>query len=808
MRRSGKSRRLWALLPPLLLALLQPGVEPHALAQTQGQSRNINGHVVSGRFLEEWSRQGSDQGDVYVNGLPITDAHPEVSLTDGKSYITQWFERARFEAHPENSAPYDLLLGLLGVSLAEGRGALDPDSRLVRDPADAAFGRITRPPDAGNTRLFFPLTGHAISGKVLEYWSKYGGLKQFGYPLSEPFSELSATDNKPYTVQYFERNRFELHPEKAAPYEVELGLLGVQQYKLVPVAASTLPVSPLSGIFSSRDTAVIASSQEPASLYSLAPTSPVELAILDALDNELFGVDQNGNYFPEDAYYLPTLENGGSYYVGSGDDRHLVTRYKIRRGIKWSDGQELTASDILFSYKLLMDPATTLPDRARWQKIYSVDAPSKYTVVYNWLSARQADDMAKHAPAGTSYPFLQPFIDEHRPVTDPLYFAVATIHPQHTLADMAAANIANSGYAHIDHVGTGPYKVERWVATDELDLVRNDNYTLTAPALLKRIVVRFISDPVELTSLLHTGDLDGALPDAFPVPVSSLDGLRPSQVVDYVPGLRWERIDFDVKYAPFSERAVREAVITGIDRRKIIDTVLRSKAPLLNVPLPPSSWVSLQNPPFAARWGGQYKLPIYNYDSARAGSLLDAAGWKIGPDGVRTKGDRRIDFYLAYNGVDDPLAGAIAGVVQTNLKAIGISAQPTKISTPCLGPGCTGQQCQLCIINTTEGPDPDFSRWSTPATQADAGRSIYGMKYTRYSTPDLDAPIRVFGSETGRDKREPLGAQIETRLMSDVATAPLFARPNINVHKADLVNWKSSAGSVTPFFNVAQWYFK
>lgn len=64
----------------------------------------------------------------------------------------------------------------------------------------------------------------AAGGKILEYWNRYGGLKQFGFPLSEPFQEVSTADGKTYTVQYFERNRFELHPKKAAPYEVGLGI--------------------------------------------------------------------------------------------------------------------------------------------------------------------------------------------------------------------------------------------------------------------------------------------------------------------------------------------------------------------------------------------------------------------------------------------------------------------------------------------------------------------------------------------------------------------------------------------------------
>src|SRR6266852_5640991 len=74
---------------------------------------------------------------------------------------------------------------------------------------------------------WFAPTGHTLQGAFLTYWNRYGGLAQFGYPLTEEFVEPVGSDNKPYTVQYFERNRFEHHPENAGtPYEVQLGALG------------------------------------------------------------------------------------------------------------------------------------------------------------------------------------------------------------------------------------------------------------------------------------------------------------------------------------------------------------------------------------------------------------------------------------------------------------------------------------------------------------------------------------------------------------------------------------------------------
>jgi hypothetical protein len=77
---------------------------------------------------------------------------------------------------------------------------------------------------------YFPQTGHTVQGRFLEYWDSHGGLAQQGYPLTEEQREVSPTDGKTYTVQYFERAVFEYHPENPVPYDVLLSLLGVFQY--------------------------------------------------------------------------------------------------------------------------------------------------------------------------------------------------------------------------------------------------------------------------------------------------------------------------------------------------------------------------------------------------------------------------------------------------------------------------------------------------------------------------------------------------------------------------------------------------
>ncbi len=176
-----------------------------------------SGHHLTDRygFLSYWRQNGG----VLLFSYPITEE------IDEHGRIRQYFERARFEYHPQHENPeYRVQLALLGVELTEGRD----------------FPK-TAP---GSGELYFAETGHAMSGAFLRFWQKRGGLRTFGFPISEPLQEVSPADGKTYTVQYFERARFELHPEDMEPfyrqqaqalklnlatlYEVQLGDLGRQ----------------------------------------------------------------------------------------------------------------------------------------------------------------------------------------------------------------------------------------------------------------------------------------------------------------------------------------------------------------------------------------------------------------------------------------------------------------------------------------------------------------------------------------------------------------------------------------------------
>ncbi len=151
-------------------------------------------HNLSGDFLTYWLEHGS----VLVLGYPISEKFQEQE----SGLVIQYFERGILEAHPENGEPYNVLLKSLGRESDKATEAITPDNA----PAPGS--------------VFYPETGHWMDGRFVDYWSKNGGLAQFGFPIAEPTIE----GNK--LVQWTERARFELDISSAFTPLVQLGLVG------------------------------------------------------------------------------------------------------------------------------------------------------------------------------------------------------------------------------------------------------------------------------------------------------------------------------------------------------------------------------------------------------------------------------------------------------------------------------------------------------------------------------------------------------------------------------------------------------
>ncbi len=185
-------------------------VEFDAPAAPGGQRFPATGHTLRGAFGGFWEGNGG----LARFGYPLTEEIVEPEPGTGRPRTIQYFERARFEYFPEHAGtPYAVQLGLLGDAILR-RFGVDWQTQ----PKVAAA-----PPGC----QFFPDTGHSLCPPFLGRWQQLGGLPLLGQPITEPFEARRPDTDQPYTVQYFERARFEHFPEHAGtPHEVQLGLLG------------------------------------------------------------------------------------------------------------------------------------------------------------------------------------------------------------------------------------------------------------------------------------------------------------------------------------------------------------------------------------------------------------------------------------------------------------------------------------------------------------------------------------------------------------------------------------------------------
>jgi hypothetical protein len=198
--------------PFMPLAVRPAGAEPTCFPETK--------RCMEGAFRDFWQSHGA----LEILGLPISQ-----SFVDSRGLIVQYYERAILEWHPKNAPEFQVLLTRLG------------DERLGQRPERTG---APQQPCAAPGCALLAQTQHTLRGAFLAYWQANGDLPVFGFPLTEEFTEKNPSDGKPYLVQYFERNRFEFHPENQGRYQVLLGLLGAEAFKTQP-ALATKPAVPV-----------------------------------------------------------------------------------------------------------------------------------------------------------------------------------------------------------------------------------------------------------------------------------------------------------------------------------------------------------------------------------------------------------------------------------------------------------------------------------------------------------------------------------------------------------------------------------
>jgi peptide/nickel transport system substrate-binding protein len=472
-----------------------------------------------------------------------------------------------------------------------------------------------------------------------------------------------------------------------------------------------------------------------------------------AIFDGLVMFDQHGDLIPDLATQVPTPQNGGI----SRDGKTIT--YHLRHGVTWQDGEPFTSADVDFTYKTYINPKVNSFYTATYEHITSLSTPDPYTVVLH-LNAPFAPALLQFFERATGGFVIPKHLLEHSPDinTDPF-----GKHP----------------------VGTGPWVLDRWDHGSLIVLKANPHYFGGAP-LVGEVEVHIVANPNTQLEMIGSHELDvGAqlVPSQY-AQLKSIPGIRAVLVPSYLNRF----ITFNLRHAPFNDPRVRRALAEVLDRPRIIQTAYSGTSTLAQTLIPPWSWA--YDPTGAP-----------TYDPALAKSLLDQAGWIMGPAGVREKNGQMLSFGLLNQSESIPLS-TMAQEIQRAWRDIGVEADIRSVPRNVIygNPGLATDGRFDALVDDW-GADPDPDRSFMIETKAFAPIS-YNDAF--YSDPHVDRWSEQAVATYETAKRKALYSLIQRRLNRDLPYVPLVWEGRIYAVNVDLKNFVPEPVS-SDFWNSQTW---
>lgn len=469
----------------------------------------------------------------------------------------------------------------------------------------------------------------------------------------------------------------------------------------------------------------------------------------------LITVDAHGNLIPRMATSVPAVESDQVTYKAT-----------LRDGLKWSDGQPVTADDVVFTFELMFAPQySAVTSRYRSQltaHLASVTAPDAKTVIFQ-----------------TKGPYA-PF---------PISFLPIGILPKHVWSTLAPAAINSSPMNQVPTVVNGFMVPVKWDKGSQYQMKRNDLY-YGGKTNLDSYFYKVVADGVQVANQLKTGEIDVGGPD-----LSQWDSLANVPNIDRVsyvaPSFDYYIHNLDPAKTPkaaiFGDVQVRRALLTALDRKAVAEKVYFGLA------APADSAVS------GAQWVHTTPKTQYPYSISKAEQMLDAAGWVKGSDGVRSKNGVRMEWELRTN-AGNKTRETLITVLADQWKQIGANVTTNPVQFPQLVTQLSeSREFEMILLGISEGLDPDTTQlWSSKSI---GNGALNGMGY---KNPQVDNLLDQAVVTLDRNKRKGLYQQIQEILMEDLP-APLVTYPkglwgvSKRVKNWNVGPWNSS--SPRPWFN-------
>jgi len=435
--------------------------------------------------------------------------------------------------------------------------------------------------------------------------------------------------------------------------------------------------------------------------------------------------------------------------------------FKLRRDVRWSDGERFDADDVVFTIGLIQDP--------------SFPGVPALTQLWRSVSVQKVDDFTVRFQLTEPYP---PFLDN----------TSIGILPEHILRDVPAQQLATHSFS-VHPIGTGPFMLTD-ISTKHATLVPNPRHFRNKQPFLAGLEFRFYESYEQLLAAYQSGEILGIsyvppylLPEAASMPTLGLYSARLSGYkIVYLNLLDKDNLPF------FQDKSVRTALLHSLDRQKLIDTSLNGQGLVADGPI--RSWI----------WAYDPSIVYPTYDLARAKALLDEAGWRDqDEDGIREKDGHSLQFSLLTT--DEPDAMALADDMASQWAQAGIGVRVETIDSG-LGDRLADHQFQAALVDLLLTGDPDpYPMWDQ--TQIDGGQNYGGWDNRRVSEALEQARRTV-------DQKERTIGYVEfQRLFAEEMPALVISYPVYTYAVDQSIRQVQIEPLVAPsqrFNNVADWY--
>lgn len=405
----------------------------------------------------------------------------------------------------------------------------------------------------------------------------------------------------------------------------------------------------------------------------------------------------------------------------------LTHVFHLNKGLKFHDGRPFTSADVKYTFESILDGSVKTPKAGSFRLIKSIDAPDDYTVVFH-----------------LSEPYASFLWDLTKPGIG--------IAPRGSGADFARHPI-----------GTGPFRFVSATRDEDIVLERNPDY-FGGAADIPRVRFRIVPDAIVRALELRKGTADVAVNSLSPDTVIALQK-DADVIVDDQAGTTLQYIALNCEDPILSHRDVRQALAYATDRTSLIQSLKRGFAVPADSVLP------------ANHWAYESKVKEYTYNPQGAEKLLDAAGYRRGPDGVR--------FHITLKTSTDQFTRLLAEALAAEWKRVGVALDLRSTEFATFYSDITHGSFQLYTLQLIGGNnDPDifdylFNSKKTPPNGANRGH---------YKNPQLDTLLDQARVEMNPQKRKQILSKIQKLLAVDEPYITLWYADNVVVHRKRLTN--------------------